>query len=124
MKKQKPKGGRIINNGSIAAFSPRPGTSAYTTSKHAITGLTKSISLDGRNDNILCSQIDIGNAETPLTKSFKNGIIQPSGETLKEATIDVDDVAKTVVNIIKLPLDTNILNLTLLANKMPFVGRG
>ena len=124
MKEQRPKGGRIINNGSISAFSPRPGTVAYTTSKHAITGLTKSISLDGRNDNILCSQIDIGNAETDLTKSFKNGVIQPSGKTLKEDTMNVEDVAKTVINILKLPLNTNILNLTILANKMPFIGRG
>ncbi len=124
MKEQKPKGGRIINNGSISAFSPRPGTTAYTTSKHAITGLTKSISLDGRNDNILCSQIDIGNAETALTRSFKSGVIQPSGKVLKEATMDAENVAKTVVNILKLPLDTNILNLTIMANKMPFIGRG
>ena len=124
MKKQEPKGGRIINNGSISAFSPRPGSSAYTTSKHAITGLTKSISLDGRNDNILCSQIDIGNAETDLTKSFKEGVIQSSGNTLKEPTINVEDVAKVIINILKLPLDTNILNLTILANKMPFIGRG
>ncbi len=124
MKEQKPKGGRIINNGSISAFSPRPGTAAYTTSKHAITGLTKSISLDGRNDNILCSQIDIGNAETELTKSFKKGVIQSNGKMLKEATMSAEHVAKTVISIAKLPLDTNILNLTIMANKMPFIGRG
>lgn len=124
MKEQKPKGGRIINNGSISAFSPRPGSVAYTTSKHAITGLTKSISLDGRNDDILCSQIDIGNAETDLTKSFKKGVIQPNGKILKEATMNVEDVAKTVINIFKLPLDTNILNLKIMANKMPYIGRG
>ena len=124
MKKQRPKGGRIINNGSISAFTPRPGTAAYTTSKHAITGLTKSIALDGRKDNILCSQIDIGNAETAITQSFKKGIIQPNGKLLKEATMNVEDVAKSVITIFNLPLDTNILNLTIMANKMPFVGRG
>ena len=124
MKKQRPKGGRIINNGSISAFTPRPGTAAYTTSKHAITGLTKSIALDGREDNILCSQIDIGNAETAITKSFKKGVIQPNGSVLKEATMNAEDVAKSVITIFNLPLDTNILNLTIMANKMPFVGRG
>ncbi len=124
MKKQRPKGGRIINNGSISAFTPRPGTAAYTTSKHAITGLTKSIALDGRADNILCSQIDIGNAETAITQSFKKGIIQPNGKVLKEATMNVEDVAKSVITIFNLPLDTNILNLIIMANKMPFVGRG
>ena len=124
MKKQRPKGGRIINNGSISAFTPRPGTAAYTTSKHAITGLTKSIALDGRKDNILCSQIDIGNAETAITQSFKKGIVQSNGKVLKEATMNVEDVAKSVITIFNLPLDTNILNLTIMANKMPFVGRG
>ena len=124
MKKQRPKGGRIINNGSISAFTPRPGTAAYTTSKHAITGLTKSIALDGRKDNILCSQIDIGNADTAITQSFKKGIIQSNGKILKEATMNVEDVAKAVLTIFKLPLDTNILNLTIMANKMPFLGRG
>ena len=124
MKKQRPKGGRIINNGSISAFTPRPGTAAYTTSKHAITGLTKSIALDGREDNILCSQIDIGNADTAITNSFKKGVIQPNGRILKEATMNAEDVAKSVITIFKLPLDTNILNLTIMANKMPFVGRG
>ncbi len=124
MKKQRPKGGRIINNGSISAFTPRPGTAAYCTSKHAITGLTKSIALDGRGDNILCSQIDIGNAETAITQSFKKGVMQPNGKVLKEATMNVEDVAKSVITIFNLPLDTNILNLTIMANKMPFVGRG
>ena len=124
MKKQRPRGGRIINNGSISSFTPRPGTAAYTTSKHAITGLTKSIALDGRGDNILCSQIDIGNAETAITESFKKGIIQPNGKILKEATMNVEDIAKAVLTIFKLPLDTNILNLTIMANKMPFIGRG
>jgi NAD(P)-dependent dehydrogenase (short-subunit alcohol dehydrogenase family) len=124
MKKQRPKGGRIINNGSISAFTPRPGTAAYTTSKHAISGLTKSIALDGREEYILCSQIDIGNAETAITKSFKKGVIQPNGSVLKEATMNTEDVAKSVITIFNLPLDTNILNLTIMANKMPFVGRG
>ena len=124
MKNQSPIGGRIINNGSISAFTPRPGTAAYCTSKHAITGLTKSIALDGRGDNILCSQIDIGNAETAITQSFKKGVMQPNGKVLKEATMNVEDVAKSVITIFNLPLDTNILNLTIMANKMPFVGRG
>ena len=99
MKRQRPKGGRIINNGSISAFTPRPGTAAYTTSKHAITGLTKSIALDGREDDILCSQLDIGNAETSITKSFKKGVIQPNGSILKEATMNTEDVAKSVITI-------------------------
>ena len=124
MKDQKPKGGRIINNGSISAFSPRPKTSAYTTSKHAITGLTKSISLDGRKHKILCSQIDIGNALTPLTKSFTKGIIQSNGEKIPEATMDVAYVVNLILLIVNLPLDTNILNTTIMANEMPFVGRG
>ena len=124
MKKQKPKGGRIINNGSIAAFSPRPGTAPYTTSKHAISGLTKSISLDGRADKIICSQIDIGNAETQLTQLFKKGVTQPNGEKMAEPVIDVKDVANTIIHIFKLPLNTNILSTTIMANEMPFVGRG
>ena len=121
MKKQWPKGGRIINNGSISAFTPRPGTVAYTASKHAISGL-KSIALDGRED-IFCSQIDIGNADTAITKSFKS-VVQANGNVLKEATMNAEDVAKSVITMFKLPLDTNILNLTIMANKMPFVGRG
>ena len=124
MLKQLPKGGRIINNGSISAFTPRPGTSPYTTSKHAITGLTKSIALDGRNYDILCSQIDIGNAETELTKSFKEGVIQSNGLTMEEATMDASHVADVIITIFKLPLSTNILNLTIMANRMPYVGRG
>ena len=124
MKKQNPKGGRIINNGSISAFSPRPGTAAYSTSKHAVSGLTKAISLDGRKDRIVCSQIDIGNAMTNLTKGFKSGVIQPDGNKIPEPLIDVKDVAKTIVHIFKLPLDTNILTTTIMANSMPFIGRG
>ena len=122
--KTKTKRSRIINNGSIAAFSPRPGTAPYTTSKHAISGLTKSISLDGRADKIICSQIDIGNAETQLTKLFKKGVVQPNGEKMAEPIMDVKDVANTIIHIFKLPLNTNILSTTIMANKMPFVGRG
>ena len=124
MKVQRPKGGRILNNGSISAFSPRPKSVAYTTSKHAITGLTKSISLDGRKDKIICSQIDIGNALTPLTKTFTKGIIQPNGEKMIEATMNSENVAKLVLFIMSLPLDTNVLNTTIMANNMPYIGRG
>ena len=124
MKKQSPKGGRIINNGSISAFSPRPKSVAYTTSKHAITGLTKSLALDGRKDKIVCSQIDIGNALTPLTKSFTKGILQSYGIKKIEPTMNVENVVELIVLIQKLPLNTNILNTTIMANNMPFVGRG
>lgn len=124
MKKQRPKGGRIINNGSISAFSPRPKSVAYTTSKHAITGLTKSLALDGRKDKIVCSQIDIGNALTPLTKSFTKGALQSYGIKKIEPTMNVENVVELIVLIQKLPLNTNILNTTIMANNMPFVGRG
>jgi NADP-dependent 3-hydroxy acid dehydrogenase YdfG len=124
MKRQTPQGGRIINNGSISSITPRPGSLAYTTTKHAVTGMTKSLSLDGRPYNIVCSQIDIGNAETPMTTNMKNGILQASGLTEKEPVFDPVYVAEAVLNISKLPLDTNILNMTIMASKMPFVGRG
>ncbi len=124
MKLQRPKGGRIINNGSISAFSPRPKSVAYTTSKHAITGMTKSLSLDGRKDKIICSQIDIGNALTPLTKKFTKGVIQANGKKIIEPTMNSEYVAKIVLLIASLPLDTNLLNTTIMANSMPFVGRG
>ena len=124
MKKQRPKGGRIINNGSISAFSPRPKSLAYTTSKHAITGLTKSLALDGREDKIVCSQIDIGNALTPLTKAFTKGVLQPNGSKKIESTMNVENVVELIVLIQKLPLNTNILNTTIMANDMPFIGRG
>ena len=124
MKKQKPRGGRIINNGSISAFSPRPGSAPYTTSKHAISGLTKSISLDGRKNKIICSQIDIGNAETNLTKNFKTGVVQANGSIVAEPVIDVQNIANTIVYMFKLPLNTNILSTVIMANSMPFVGRG
>lgn len=124
MKAQEPKGGRIINNGSISAHTPRPFSAPYTATKHAITGLTKCISLDGRNDTILCSQIDIGNADTKIAQRMKEGIIQPNGSIAVEPTMDVKHVADAVVYIANLPLDTNVLFLTVMANQMPFVGRG
>ena len=124
MKRQRPQGGRIINNGSISSITPRPGSLAYTTTKHAVTGMTKSLSLDGRPFGIVCSQIDIGNAETSMTTNMKNGILQASGLTQKEPVFDPIYVAEAVLNISKLPLDTNILNMTIMASKMPFVGRG
>ena len=124
MKSQSPKGGRIINNGSISAHVPRPGSAPYTVSKHAITGLTKSISLDGRKYNIVCSQIDIGNAGTEMTKKMSKGIIQASGEILREPVINVDHIAKAVYDIAELPLNTNIQFMTIMASSMPYIGRG
>ena len=124
MKRQNPQGGRIINNGSISSITPRPASLAYTTTKHAVTGMTKSLSLDGRPYNIVCSQIDIGNADTPMTTNMKNGILQASGLTEKEPVFDPVYVAEAVLNISKLPLDTNIFNMTIMASRMPFIGRG
>jgi len=124
MKDQKPRGGRIINNGSISAHAPRPFSSPYTSTKHAITGLTKSTALDGRGYDIACGQIDIGNAATPMTERMKSGVLQPSGETKPEPRMDVEDVAKAVVHMASLPLDSNVLFMTIMATKMPFVGRG
>jgi NAD(P)-dependent dehydrogenase (short-subunit alcohol dehydrogenase family) len=126
MKAQDPKGGRIINNGSISAHTPRPRAAAYTATKHAITGLTKQIALDHRNDSILCSQIDIGNAATPLTDRMVQGqgILQPDGRMMIESRMNADDVGRAVVYIANLPLDTNVLFLTIMANQMPFYGRG
>ncbi len=124
MKAQDPRGGRIINNGSISAHTPRLNAAPYTAAKHAITGLTKSTALDGRAFDIACGQIDIGNAHTYMTARMKNGVIQPGGEMAVEPTIDVDIVAKTVLYMASLPLDANVLNLTVMATKMPFVGRG
>jgi len=126
MKAQDPKGGRIINNGSISAHTPRPRAAAYTSTKHAVTGLTKQTSLDYRDDNILCSQIDIGNAATPLTERMVQGqgVLQPDGRMMIEARMNADDVGRAVVYIANLPFDTNVLFLTIMANKMPFVGRG
>ncbi len=124
MKTQEPRGGRIINNGSISAHTPRPGTAAYTATKHAITGLTKQTSLDCRAYNICCGQIDIGNAATPLTEKMAEGMLQADGSTKPEARMNVDDVGRAVVYMASLPLDANVLFMTVMANKMPFVGRG
>ncbi|MBI2216491.1 MAG: SDR family oxidoreductase [Candidatus Rokubacteria bacterium] len=124
MKSQVPRGGRIINNGSISAHVPRPNSAPYTATKHAITGLTKSTSLDGRRYDIACGQIDIGNAETPLTARMKQGVPQASGTTAIEPTMDVEHVARAVVYMASLPLDANVQFLTVMATKMPFIGRG
>ncbi len=124
MKRQNPQGGRIINNGSVSSMTPRPGSIAYTSTKHAITGMTKTISLDGRPFKILCSQIDIGNAETPMTQRMKEGVPQASGKIEIEPVFDATHIANVISSICKMPLDTNILNMTIMANQMPFVGRG
>ncbi len=124
MKAQEPRGGRIINNGSISAHTPRPGTAAYTATKHAITGLTKQTALDCRSYDICCGQIDIGNAATPLTEKMAEGMLQADGRTMPEARMNVDDVGRAVVYMASLPLDANVLFMTVMANKMPFVGRG
>ena len=124
MKSQDPRGGRIINNGSISAHTPRPNSSPYTSTKHAVTGLTKATALDGRKYDIACGQIDIGNAETPMTARMKTGVPQPNGTTIPEPTMDADNVARAVVYMASLPLDANVLFMTVMATKMPFVGRG
>jgi NAD(P)-dependent dehydrogenase (short-subunit alcohol dehydrogenase family) len=124
MKEQTPRGGRIINNGSISAHAPRPNSAPYTASKHAITGLTKSTALDGRKYDIACGQIDIGNAHTEMTARMKQGVMQASGEVAVEPTMDVENVARAVLYMASLPLDANVLFLTVMATKMPFVGRG
>jgi len=124
MAKQDPQGGRIINNGSISAHVPRPGSAPYTASKHAITGLTKSTSLDGRAYNIACSQIDIGNAASEMTTRMVEGILQPNGTMAPEPTMDVEHVANAVVHMASLPLDANVQFMTLMATTMPYIGRG
>jgi NAD(P)-dependent dehydrogenase (short-subunit alcohol dehydrogenase family) len=124
MKEQMPQGGRIINNGSISAHLPRPNSAPYTASKHAITGLTKSTALDGRKYNIACGQIDIGNAQTEMTAKMQKGVLQATGEIAVEPTMDVEHVAKAVLYMASLPLDANVLFMTVMATKMPFVGRG
>jgi NAD(P)-dependent dehydrogenase (short-subunit alcohol dehydrogenase family) len=124
MKNQTPQGGRIINNGSISAYAPRPNSAPYTTTKHAISGLTKCIALDGRPFDIACSQVDIGNAATEMTARMSKGVLQANGETAVEPTMDVQHVARAVLHIADLPLDANILFLTVMATKMPYVGRG
>jgi NAD(P)-dependent dehydrogenase (short-subunit alcohol dehydrogenase family) len=126
MKNQSPRGGRIVNNGSISAHTPRPRSAAYTSTKHAITGLTKSTSLDCRDYDITCGQIDIGNAATPMTDRMVKGegVPQPNGTMMVEPRMDASAVGKAVVYMASLPLDANVLFLTVMANKMPFVGRG
>jgi NAD(P)-dependent dehydrogenase (short-subunit alcohol dehydrogenase family) len=124
MKNQTPQGGRIINNGSISAHAPRPNSAPYTASKHAITGLTKSTALDGRPYNIACGQIDIGNAATDLTARMKDGVLQAHGAILPEPRMDVEHAAQAVLTMAGLPLETNVLFMTIMATTMPFVGRG
>jgi NAD(P)-dependent dehydrogenase (short-subunit alcohol dehydrogenase family) len=124
MKDQDPRGGRIINNGSISAYAPRPFSSPYTSTKHAISGLTKASSLDGRAYDIAVGQIDIGNAATDMTERMKNGVLQPDGSTRVEPRMDVEHVANAVVHMASLPLDANVMFMTVMATKMPFVGRG
>ena len=124
MKNQIPRGGRIVNNGSVSADRPRPYSSPYTATKHAITGLTKSTSLDGRAYDIACGQIDIGNAATAMTTKMQKGVLQPSGEVQVEPVMDVEDVARAVSYMASLPLDSNVMSLTVMATKMPLIGRG
>jgi NAD(P)-dependent dehydrogenase (short-subunit alcohol dehydrogenase family) len=124
MKSQDPRGGRIINNGSISAHTPRPLSAPYTATKHAITGLTKSIALDGRPFDITCGQIDIGNAATEMTQRMADGVLQANGTKAPEPRMDVQHVADAVLYMANLPLETNVLFMTVMATKMPFVGRG
>jgi len=124
MRQQDPRGGRIINNGSISAHTPRPFSAPYTATKHAITGLTKSLALDGRAFDIACGQIDIGNAATPMTERMAAGVLQPDGTTRAEPTMDVGHVGEAVAHMASLPLEANVLFTTVMATKMPYVGRG
>lgn len=124
MKDQTPMGGRIINNGSISAYVPRPDSIAYTATKHSMTGLTRATSLDGRKYDIACGQIDIGNAATPMTARMSGGVPQASGEVMVEPTYDVEHAAEAIVFMANLPLDTNVQFITVMATKMPYVGRG
>jgi NAD(P)-dependent dehydrogenase (short-subunit alcohol dehydrogenase family) len=124
MRAQEPQGGRIINNGSIAAYVPRPGSIAYAASKHAVTGLTRSLALDGRPFNIACGQIDIGNAETAIAEAMAKGVPQPDGSVRPEPTMDVAEAARAVAHMASLPLDANVLFMTVMATGMPYVGRG
>ena len=124
MRDQSPQGGRIINNGSISAHAPRPGSAPYTSTKHGVTGLTKTIALDGRQFNIACGQIDIGNALTPMAARMVEGVPQADLSTKAEPVMDVDHVGNAIVHMAGLPLDANILNMTIMATNMPFVGRG
>ena len=124
MRDQTPRGGRIINNGSISAYVPRPGSAPYTASKHAITGLTRTIALDGRKHDIACGQLDIGNAATPMTARMAKGVPQANGTLAIEPTMDVDDVGRAVVFMAGLPPDSNVQFMTIMATRMPFIGRG
>jgi NAD(P)-dependent dehydrogenase (short-subunit alcohol dehydrogenase family) len=124
LKAQTPRGGRIINNGSISAYVPRPNSAPYTATKHAVTGLTRSAALDGREFDIACGQIDIGNAETELAAKMKQGVRQANGTIAVEPLFDVEQVARAVVYMASLPLDANVLFMTVMATKMPYVGRG
>ncbi len=124
MRHQTPQGGRIINNGSISAYVPRPGSVPYTTSKHAVTGLTRTIGLDGRAFNIACGQIDIGNALTDMAAGFTKGVVQADGSTRVEPVMDVAHVAEAVLNMARLPLDVNVPFMTIMARDMPYIGRG
>ena len=124
MKNQRPRGGRIINNGSISAYVPRPNSAPYTATKHAITGLTRSTSLDGRKYDIACSQIDIGNAQTDMTRRMAAGTLQADGSVRVEPVMDVENVARAVVHMASLPLDANVQFMTIMATKMPYIGRG
>jgi NAD(P)-dependent dehydrogenase (short-subunit alcohol dehydrogenase family) len=124
MKSQHPRGGRIINNGSISAHVPRPNAVAYTATKHAITGLTRALALEGRAHDIACGQIDIGNAATEMTEAMSRGVLQADGSTAPEARMDASHAAEAIVSMARLPLDANVLFMTVMATKMPFVGRG
>ncbi len=124
MKAQTPRGGRIINNGSISAHAPRPFSAAYTSTKHAVTGLTKCAALEGRRYDIACGQIDIGNAATPMTERMAEGVLQPDGRTAPEPRMDAEDVGRAISYMASLPLEANVLFMTVMASKMPFVGRG
>ena len=124
MRAQDPQGGRIVNNGSISAHVPRPGSVPYTTTKHAITGLTRTLSLDGRAYNIACGQLDIGNAETPMTERMAQGVPQANGSTAVEDRMDVAHVGEALLQMVNLPLESNVQFMTIMATKMPFIGRG
>ncbi|MFF0450355.1 SDR family oxidoreductase [Streptomyces sp. NPDC004609] len=124
MRDQSPRGGRIINNGSVSAHAPRPRSAPYTSTKHAITGLTKSLSLDGREYGIACGQIDIGNAATEMTRRMETGILQAHGEVAAEPVMDATDVARTVLHMAELPLEANVQFVTVMATAMPYIGRG
>jgi NAD(P)-dependent dehydrogenase (short-subunit alcohol dehydrogenase family) len=124
MRDQEPRGGRIINNGSISAHMPRPHTAAYTASKHAVTGLTRSTALDGRRYDIACGQIDIGNTASAMTEAMKDGVPQADGSLAPEPTFDIQHVVRAVLYMARLPLDANVLFMTVMATKMPYVGRG